>query len=109
MRGSSLLSAEVYRGHGQTLTVRKKAQADRKSPRGKNEMSLPQILKKEVVGSYRVIGLRMDDRAEVQRRVGECMWERIIVREGTRMEERCEAVRALVLVFADQRTRSAPS
>jgi len=89
-----------------TLTVRKKAQADRKIPYGKNEMSLLQILMKAAAGWYRVIGLRMDGPAEVQHWAGGRMWERTIVREGTRMEERCESVRALHLVSGDRRTWS---
>jgi len=89
-----------------TLTVRKKAQADRKTPHGKNEMSLLQILMKEAAVSYRVIGPRMDDRVEVPGWIGGRMWVRIFVYKGMRMEEGCETVRALLLAFGDQRSWS---
>ena len=102
----SIISGSITRSLIMTLTVRKKAQADRKTPREKNEMSLLQISTKEAAGWYRVIGPRMDDRVEVQRWVGGHMWVRIFVHEGRRMGEDYEAVRALLLVFGDRRTRS---
>jgi hypothetical protein len=73
---SSIISLSRTRSMGQMLTVRKKARADRKTPRGKSEMLFQQILTKGVAGSYHEIGLKMDDRAVVQRRgEGGQMWE----------------------------------
>lgn len=103
----SIVSGSIIRSWSMTLTVRKKAQVDRKIPHGKNEMSLLQILMTEAAWSYRVIGLRMDGPAEVQRWAGRRMWERKSVHEGTRMEERYEAVKGLLLASADRRTRLA--
>ena len=100
----SIVSGSIMRSWSMTLTVRKKAQADRKIQHGKKEMSLLQILMTEAAWSYRVIGLRMDGRAEERRWAGERMWERTSVREGTQMEERYDAVKGLLLAFVDQRT-----
>ena len=88
---------------GLTLTVRKKAQVDRRTPLEKNEMWLLQILMKGAAGLYRVIGPRMDDRVEVKRRVGGRMWVRISDHEDMRKED-FEVVRALLLAFGDQGT-----
>ena len=87
-----------------TLTARKTAQVDRKTPLGKNEMWLQLILMKEAAGLYPVIGPRMDDRVEVKRWVGGRTWVRIFDHEGTTREEGFEQVRALLLAFDDQGT-----
>jgi hypothetical protein len=71
----SIISGSITWSMELTLTARKKAQADRRTQRGKkghgkNEMWLLRILTREAVGSYRVIVLKLDDRVEVQRCVG---------------------------------------